>query len=158
MKMYRFSWATVLALLLAGCVTTPRVGDRFAASLDCEVNPLGFAVAGPKAIHECPLVSSADGSPGAFVEVEQGIVRAVLDRHAAKAWVVSNRCSGLGIEKDSEKFAACEELVSDMLSLWDAVEVAKKRAIEAEQDLQLADFQHPTNMQQVLMTGPWYEW
>lgn len=158
MRMYRFSWATVLALLFAGCVTAPRVGDTFSTSLNCEVNPLGFAVAGAKAIHACPLVSSADGSPGAFVEVEQGIVRAVLDRHAAKAWVVANRCSALGIETGNAKFAACEGLVSDMLSLWDAVEVAETRAMAAEQDLQRADFQHRAKMQQVLMTGVWYEW
>ena len=42
MTMYRFSMATVLALLFAGCVTAPRVGDKFEASLDCEVNPSGF--------------------------------------------------------------------------------------------------------------------
>jgi hypothetical protein len=158
MTMYRFTWTAVLALLFAGCVTVPRVGDMFAASLDCEAAPLGFAVAGAKAIHACPLVSSADGSPGAFVEVEQGIVRAILDRHAAKAWVVSNRCSSLGIETNDSKFAACEELVSDMLLLWDAVEVAEERAMTAEQDLQRADFQHRAKMQQVLTTGLWYEW
>lgn len=158
MTVYRFTWTAVLALLFAGCVTAPRVGDTFAASLDCEVAPLGFAVAGAKAIHACPLVRSTDGSPGAFVEVEQGIVRAVLDRPAAKAWVVSNRCSALGIETNNAKFAACEELVSDMLLLWDAVEVAEERAITAEQDLQRADFQHRAKLQHVLMTGMWYEW
>lgn len=156
--MSRLIWATALALLFGGCVTAPRVGDPLAGSFDCAAKPLGFAVAGGKALHSCPFVSSADGSSGAFVEVEQGIVRAVLDKQAAKAWVVSNRCSALGVEADTPRFAACAELVSDLLVLWDALEMAEERAATAEQDVQRADFQQRVTLQRVMVTGPWYDW
>ncbi len=156
--MLRIIWATALSLLFAGCVTLPRVGEPLTASFDCAAKPLGFAVAGNKALHFCPFVSSADGSSGTFVEVEKGIVRAVLDKQAARAWVVSNRCSALGIEADNPHFAACDELVSNILVLWDTAEVAEARADTAERDLQRTDFQQRVMLQRVMLTGPWYDW